>query len=132
MWGCGPRPDPPHMPIHLLQGWHSQHAPRSGVTGLSKRDEEAVVPERKPYLWWLGLRPIHHRYGSLLWARGIFIALLLNGQPLHEHPVLPQQRDELRVKFAAVADRRIGELEVVAARGFVDVQGKAIRPRVGG
>jgi len=115
--GVWASPTPPHMPVHLLQGRHFQHAPRSGVAGLYKRDEEALVPERN---------------GSLLRARGFFITLLLNGQPLHEHPVLPQQRDELRVKFAAVADRRIGELEVVAARGFVDVQGKAIRPRVGG
>jgi len=40
-----------------------------------ERDEKALVPERNPYMWWLGRSPNHHIYGSLLRARGIFITL---------------------------------------------------------
>jgi len=44
--------------------------------GDYERDEEALVPERDPYTWWLGLCPNHHIYGSLLRARGFLITLL--------------------------------------------------------
>jgi len=35
-----------------------------------------LVPERNPNMWWLGLCPTHHTFGSLLRAKGIFITLL--------------------------------------------------------
>ena len=38
-------------------------------------DEKGLVPERNPYMWWVGLCPNHHMYGSLLRARRIFITL---------------------------------------------------------
>jgi hypothetical protein len=49
---------------------------RSLVIVLWEGDEKALVPERTPYMWWLGLCPNHHIYGSLLRARGILVTLL--------------------------------------------------------
>jgi len=45
---------------------------------LWERDEKALVPERTPYMWWLGQSPNHHICGSVLRARGFFTTLLVS------------------------------------------------------
>jgi len=64
----------PPSPLVLIDDGTTIDAPSQ--PGYCERDERALVPERNPYLWWLGLCPNHHKYGSLLRARCLFITLL--------------------------------------------------------
>ena len=69
--------------------------------------------------------------GSGLRARQSFITLLVDVEPLYPDHLLPQETIQLAVEFGAVAGSGVGELEMVAARGFVHMQCEAIIARVG-